>query len=248
MKWSLFACALGGLVLVPAVASAELVRAGLIGFMVYRTPEACGTSIEVKESNGGLTDGTEKLSLGLKYSYTFGAGGFSPPAGGFGVGAKVLFASPSFVSQTGAKADVSIPDADCKDFNLTGGALRFSGSLGRNNDIIKYDIPANFGTWKAWNPTGTVDLSKDSFPFAGFTGSWTLTPGTSGSSGTSGTGGTTSGGMTTSSGSMPTSSSGTTGDSGGCTLARSSSRSTGVGLAAVALGLALAARRRRASR
>lgn len=239
MKWSLFACALGGLVLVPAVASAETVKANLIGYMVFKTPEACGTSIEVTQSNGGLTDGTEKLSLGLKYNYSFGTGGFSPPSGGFNVGAKVLFASPSFASQTGAKADISIPDADCKDFNLTGGALRFSGSLGRNPDIINYQIPANFGAWKAFTPTGTVDLSKDSFPFGGFTSTWTLSPG----------GGMTSGGtsgMTTSG--MPTSSSGTSGTSGessGCTVSRSGHGSTEVGIAGVALGLALALRRRR---
>ncbi len=74
----------------------------------------------------------------------------------------MLFGSPMFATETGAKVDVSILNADCKAFNVTGGALSFSGTLGANPDLIKVNIPANFGTWRAFDGSGaSFGLSCD---------------------------------------------------------------------------------------
>ena len=210
--------ATAGMLLTATQARAEVAGAKLHGFMVYKTDDACAAAIEVTKSNGGLTDGTEVLKLGLKYAISFAVGGFTPKSGAFGVGARVLFGSPAFATQTGAKVDATIPDATCKDFVATGGELSFDGSLSQNPGLIKPAIPANFGTWRALDGTGkSVDLSKDSFKYGGFTGEWTI--GGSGASSSSGSSGSSSSSGTTSSSSGGSDAGGSSSSSSGATPA-----------------------------
>lgn len=164
-----------GTLIAPSVARAEAKGAKLDLWMTYRTIEECAASLSVTASEGGLTDGTETLKLGASLSYSFADGGFSPPAGEFGVGKSVLYASPAFEAATGAKADISIPNADCAAFNASGGALKFDGSLGRNPNIVDVNIPASFGTNRAidgW--LAPSDLTQRQVTFKGFTGEWTI--------------------------------------------------------------------------
>ncbi len=178
MRWSRCAVAIAAgvlsLVSLPSTARAELIDVRAV-YMTWEMIESCAVSVEVTKSEGGHTDGTETLSIGASYNYSFASGSFSPKAGGFGVGSSVLYGSPSFEKQTGAKVDISIPDAVCADFNRTGGELRFSGSLGRNPDIARITIPIDFGTRRAIDALGRdIDLGSEELEYGGYTGRWRL--------------------------------------------------------------------------
>lgn len=231
-----------------SAARAEVGGAKLLAFIAWQSDDACAASVEVTKSVGGLTDGTEALKLGLK-SYSFASGSFSPGAGRFDVGARVLFGSGAFASQTGAKVDVTIPDADCKAFNASGGDITFDGSLGRNPALFKLTVPPAFGTYKALDGAGqTLDLTKMPLKFYGFTGSWDIggAPPAGTSSGTSGTSGAS--GTTTSSSGNPQPPPSTS-SSGGCVVAPSDGPSGDALLALPALAaLAIVLRPRRRTR
>lgn len=222
MKHKTIALAFATATLLPAVAHAELGGARAVGFVTLATPSACGFSLEVTKSEGGLTDGTEALKLGASLKYTFGSAGFDP-SGKLSVGAHVLYGSPSFSTASGAKVDVEIPDADCEAFNKSGGDISFSGSLGRNPDLFKLSIPADFGTQRGMQGDGTsVDLKNAAIALYGFTGTWTMGDGPV---------------TTTPAGSE---------DDSGCTIAPAHHHARGFSaLALGALGLTLVLRRRK---
>jgi hypothetical protein len=153
-------------------ASAELRAANLEVFAVWEQPEQCAVSLKVSDSVGGMTDGTEKLSLGASYSYTLGST-FSSKT--LDAGKYVLFASPSFASATKATPDVTIPDADCGDFTKSGGKISFDGSMGKHPGLFELTVPADFGPKRALTGGGTLtDLELASVMLYGFTGSWPL--------------------------------------------------------------------------
>lgn len=165
-------------------ASAELRAAKLQAFAIWEQPEQCAVSLEVSDSVGGMTDGTEKLSLGASYSYTLGST-FSSKT--LDAGKYVLFASPAFASATKAVPDITIPDADCGDFAKSGGKISFDGSMGKHPGLFELTVPADFGPKRALTGGGTaIDLGLSNVTLYGFTGSWLL--GLPGGSGTSGGG------------------------------------------------------------
>jgi hypothetical protein len=164
---------LTALFLIPSVSFANL-NGFKINFVAayVDTDEECAAEGEITSDEGGLINGSEKLTVnGITWGSFAGL-----PTSGYSVGDKVSFGTDELALRLGVTYDVKLSTDICKGLTL-GDSIEFFGSFGDQLTQLNIPEPMINAAW-ALNSAGKyaeVDLTQNSLWGTSLNGSmWTI--------------------------------------------------------------------------
>lgn len=132
--------------------------------------ESCAVEVTVEDVEQDLINGAEELKIDDVSWGTFAS--ISPSISGISKGDSVLYASAAFEEETGATADVTVPDEACAVDFRPKARLDFFGSFGPVAGSTT--LPSDFTAHSLWNGTDRVDLSVEGYTLHGLGGAWDI--------------------------------------------------------------------------